>query len=87
MFVHSRKETANTAKTLLQKAKENQALDIIIPPDSADYEILNQEAATVYDPFLKELLPRAFATHHAGMKRQDRALVEDLFRAGSIKGT
>merc|ERR1711871_579497 len=34
---------------------------------------------------LKDLMPYGFATHHAGMNKVDRTLVEDLFRDGHIQ--
>jgi replicative superfamily II helicase len=34
---------------------------------------------------IKELFDFGFSTHHAGMLRKDRNLVEDLFRNGHIK--
>lgn len=34
---------------------------------------------------LRELFPDGFSIHHAGMLRQDRSLVENLFSQGHIK--
>ena len=34
---------------------------------------------------VKDLFPDGFSTHHAGMLRQDRTMVEKLFAAGHIK--
>lgn len=34
---------------------------------------------------LRDLFPDGFSTHHAGMLRQDRTLVEQLFSKGLIK--
>ena len=34
---------------------------------------------------LRELFPEGFATHHAGMLRQDRNLVERFFAEGHIR--
>ncbi len=34
---------------------------------------------------LRELFPEGFATHHAGMLRQDRNLVEKFFAEGHIR--
>lgn len=56
------------------------------PQDSsASKEILQAEADSCKDAALKELLPFGFATHHAGMQRADRSLVEDLFADGHIQ--
>ena len=34
---------------------------------------------------VRELFPDGFSIHHAGMLRQDRNLVENLFSSGHIK--
>lgn len=65
VFVHSRKETAKTAKFIR--------------------EILLEEANNVKDPNLKDLLQFRFGIHHAGMSREDRGLVEDLFGDGHLQ--
>ena len=52
---------------------------------SASKEVLQEEAESCKDAALKDLLPFGFATHHAGMLRADRTLVEDLFADGHIQ--
>ncbi len=47
--------------------------------------LLTEQAETVKHPDLKDVLPFGFAIHHAGMNRNDRGLVEDLFAAGHIQ--
>jgi pre-mRNA-splicing helicase BRR2 len=86
VFVHSRKETAKTAKTLRDMAVDKDTITSFIRPDSASREILLTEAEkTASDGNLKDLLPFGFAIHHAGMTRVDRGLVEDLFADGHIQ--
>ncbi|KAI9311054.1 Sec63 Brl domain-containing protein [Dichotomocladium elegans] len=85
VFVHSRKETAKTAKSMRDMALERETLTKFLKDDSASREILQSEAATVKDANLQELLPYGFAIHHAGMTRADRTLVEELFADGHIK--
>ncbi|KAI8147636.1 Sec63 Brl domain-containing protein [Fennellomyces sp. T-0311] len=85
VFVHSRKETAKTAKSLRDMALENDTITRFLKDDSASREILQSEAAEVQDANLQELLPYGFAIHHAGMTRADRTLVEELFADGHIK--
>jgi pre-mRNA-splicing helicase BRR2 len=85
VFVHSRKETAKTARFIRDEAIEKETITQFVKPDSAVREILNEEAGNVKDSNLKDLLPFGFAIHHAGMAREDRALVEDLFADGSIQ--
>ncbi|EPQ53751.1 Sec63-domain-containing protein [Gloeophyllum trabeum ATCC 11539] len=85
VFVHSRKETAKTAKFIRDMAIEKETITQFVKPDSAVREILNEEAGNVKDGNLKDLLPFGFAIHHAGMTREDRGLVEELFADGSIQ--
>ncbi|KAI5476145.1 pre-mRNA-splicing helicase BRR2 [Pseudohyphozyma bogoriensis] len=79
IFVHSRKETAKTAKFLRDHMLENDTITQLLRADPATREILTSEAEAVSDPNLKDLLPFGLAIHHAGMNRVDRTLVEDLF--------
>lgn len=85
VFVHSRKETAKTAKFLKDEAMRNDTLAKILKDDSASREILQTEAEAVKTADLKELLPFGLGIHHAGMARADRTLVEDLFADGHIQ--
>ena len=79
IFVHSRKETAKTAKYIRDKAVELETIGQILRSDAGSREILNEEAQSVQDRDLKDLLPYGFAIHHAGMSRADRTSVEELF--------
>jgi pre-mRNA-splicing helicase BRR2 len=85
VFVHSRKETAKTAKFIRDTAIEKETITQFVKPDSAVREILTEEANNVKDGNLRDLLPFGFAIHHAGMPREDRGLVEELFADGSIQ--
>jgi pre-mRNA-splicing helicase BRR2 len=85
VFVHSRKETAKTAKALRDLAIEHETIVKFLRQDSASREILQQESDTAKNAELKELLPYGFAVHHAGLTRGDRTLVEDLFADGHIQ--
>ncbi|KAH9988137.1 Sec63-domain-containing protein [Russula vinacea] len=85
VFVHSRKETAKTAKFIRDLAIEKETITQFVKPDSAVREILTEEANNVKDGNLRDLLPFGFAIHHAGMSREDRGLVEELFADGSIQ--
>ncbi|WVQ83790.1 hypothetical protein IAT38_005934 [Cryptococcus sp. DSM 104549] len=85
VFVHSRKETAKTAEFLRNTAMEKETLTQFIRPEGASREILIQEAAQCKDPKLKDLLPFGFGIHHAGMSREDRTTVEQLFYEGHIQ--
>jgi len=48
-------------------------------------EILQSEIGNIKDNDLKDLLPYCMGVHHAGMNREDRALVEDLFNEGHLQ--
>ncbi|GMT33326.1 hypothetical protein PFISCL1PPCAC_24623 [Pristionchus fissidentatus] len=79
IFVHSRKETAKTAKAIRDACLEKDTLGEFMKEGSASTEILRSEAEQAKNLDLKDLLPYGFAIHHAGMTRVDRTLVEDLF--------
>ena len=85
IFVHSRKETAKTAKYIRDKAVEMETISQILRSDAASRQILQEEAEVVNDANLKDLMPYGFGIHHAGMSRADRTQVEDLFSDGSLQ--
>lgn len=85
IFVHSRKDTAKTAKYIRDKAVELETIGKILKSDAATREILRTEADNVSDANLKDLLPYGFAIHHAGMNRADRTTVEDLFAEKAVQ--
>jgi pre-mRNA-splicing helicase BRR2 len=85
IFVHSRKETAKTAKYIRDKALEMETIGQIIRSDAASREVLTTEAEGVVDRDLKDLMPYGFGIHHAGMSRADRTSVEDLFADGMLQ--
>lgn len=79
VFVHSRKETAKTARFIRDMAIEKETISQFVRSDPGTMHILNEEASKAKDSNLKDLLPFGFAIHHAGMTREDRGTVEDLF--------
>ncbi|MCO5583854.1 hypothetical protein L7F22_037769 [Adiantum nelumboides] len=83
VFVHSRKETARSARFLRDRALGSDIL--FLKEDSASREILRTESESVKSSDLRDLLPYGFAIHHAGMTRLDRTLVEELFADGHIQ--
>ncbi|KAI9907622.1 hypothetical protein PsorP6_002761 [Peronosclerospora sorghi] len=86
IFVHSRKETVSTAQALRELFVENDTLSRLIKPKSASSEVLIQEAEKIErNDDLKDLFPFGLGIHHAGMKRQDRTLVENAFADGHLK--
>jgi pre-mRNA-splicing helicase BRR2 len=79
IFVHSRAETGKTAKALRDLALERDESTNFVREKGATQEILREESSAVKNADLKDVLPYGFAIHHAGMAREDRELVEDLF--------
>ncbi|XP_008218414.1 PREDICTED: DExH-box ATP-dependent RNA helicase DExH12-like [Prunus mume] len=85
IFVHSRKETAKTARAIRDTALAKDTLGRFLKEDSASREILTTHTDLVKSNDLKDLLPYGFAIHHAGLNRADRQLVEDLFADGHVQ--
>ncbi|OSX63730.1 hypothetical protein POSPLADRAFT_1055810 [Postia placenta MAD-698-R-SB12] len=85
VFVHSRKETAKTAKFIRDMAIERETITQFVKPEGATREILLEESSNVKDTNLKDLLQFGFGIHHAGMSREDRGLVEELFADGHLQ--
>ena len=73
IFVHSRKETAKTAKAMRDTALESDQLAKFLKEDSASREILISEAEQCRSADLRDLLPYGFAIHHAGIQYDGRA--------------
>ncbi|KAK3330391.1 Sec63 Brl domain-containing protein [Apodospora peruviana] len=85
VFVHSRKETAKTAKYIRDKALEMETINQILKHDAGTREVLSEASGSVNNADLKDILPYGFGIHHAGMSRADRTDVEDLFASGHIQ--
>ena len=84
IFVHSRKETAKTAKAMRDTALENDQL--------AKFSRRTAPAERSSSLRRSSAVPRTcatfclrFAIHHAGMTRADRTLVEELFADGHVQ--
>ncbi|GLU00132.1 hypothetical protein SLE2022_175240 [Rubroshorea leprosula] len=85
IFVHSRKETAKTARAIRDTALANDTLSRFLKEDAASREILQSHTDIVKSNDLKDLLPYGFAIHHAGLARGDRQIVEELFGDGHVQ--
>ncbi|KAG9508941.1 small nuclear ribonucleoprotein helicase, partial [Fragariocoptes setiger] len=80
IFVHSRKETWKTAKAIRDSAIENDTLGKFLREGSSSTKLLQERTNDIQaNNELRDLLPYGFAIHHAGMCRNDRQLVEELF--------
>ncbi len=85
VFVHSRKDTVKTARTFIQMATDQQCLDLFDCQDVPGYGAAAKDLRSTKGRELRELVPKGFGTHHAGMPRSDRNKVEHLFAQGHIK--
>lgn len=85
VFVHSRKDTVKTARTLFEKAIDAQCSDLLDPTMHPKYENAVRDMKQSKGRELRELLPKGMGTHHAGMPRSDRNLIERLFAEGVLK--
>lgn len=85
IFVHSRKDTIKTAKWLKEKLIENEKSELVLKTDSGSAEILKQEAEMMDTKSLQDCIPYGFGVHHAGLKKGERSVIEDLFAQGHLK--
>ncbi|TVY15045.1 putative helicase [Lachnellula arida] len=85
VFVHSRKDTHNTAKMLYEKAIDDVCVDLFDPTNHPQYENAAREMSKSRGKELRDLLPKGMGIHHAGMARSDRNLIEKLFGNGVLK--
>jgi activating signal cointegrator complex subunit 3 len=84
VFVHSRKDTAKTARTLIEFA-EKEGTASVFEHNEHDHAHLKQQIDKSKNKEVRELFAGGFGVHHAGMLRSDRNLVEKLFSVGLIK--
>ena len=85
VFVHSRKDTFNTAKMLYEKATDQNCTDLFDPTGHPKYEQAMKDMRSSRGRELRELVPKGIGIHHAGMARSDRNLMERLFKDGILK--
>ena len=84
VFVHSRKDTVGTARTFIQMAQDQQCQALFDCSDIPGFGTAIKELKNTKGRELRELVPKGFGTHHAGMPRSDRNRVEQLFAQGHI---
>jgi len=85
VFVHSRKDTVKTAQMLLEKAQEEAVQDLFDPTGHEGYSNAVRDVKQSKGREIRELVAKGMGTHHAGMPRSDRNLVERLFGEGVLK--
>ncbi|CAG0885534.1 unnamed protein product [Cyprideis torosa] len=85
VFVHARNATVRTAQTLRDMANAQGQGSLFMPAQSGAYGLAQKAVSRSRNKPLRELFDYGFSTHHAGMLRSDRTLVERLFSEGHIK--
>ena len=84
VFVNSRKDTMNTARTFLQMAQDQQCQDLFDCQAAEGFATAIKDLKNSKGRELREIVPMGFGIHHAGMPRSDRNRVERLFAQGHI---
>ena len=84
VFVHSRKDTVSTARNFIQMAADQGCLDLFDCQHIEGYANVMRDLKNTRGRELRELVPKGFGTHHAGMPRSDRNRIESLFARGHI---
>ncbi|PBK68802.1 hypothetical protein ARMSODRAFT_193843 [Armillaria solidipes] len=84
VFVHSRKDPTQMAKFLKDMSVEKETITEFVKADGATREILT-EANNAKGSNLRDLLPFGFGLLHAGIPREERSLVKELFADGSFQ--
>lgn len=85
VFVHSRKDTVLTARMLRQMAIEDGCEDLFSCHEHEHYSSALRDMKHARARELRDLFAGGFGTHHAGMSRSDRNLMERMFSEGLIK--
>lgn len=86
VFVHSRKDTVFTAQYLLERARREHRMDYLVRPGSESESVLRDSILQVnLTPAMETLFQHGLGVHHAGMGKEERALVESLFADRHIK--
>nr|CAD1837931.1 unnamed protein product [Ananas comosus var. bracteatus] len=85
VFVHSRKDTGKTARTLIETAARQGELELFLNDKHPQFSLIKKEVSKSRNRELVELFESGFGIHHAGMLRSDRGLTERLFSDGLLK--
>lgn len=85
VFVHARNATTRTAMVLREMAEQKGQTQLFAPEKSLELQNAIKAFGRSRNKQLIELFQTGFATHHAGMMREDRNLVERFFGEGLIK--
>ena len=84
VFVHSRKETVACARKFIVMAQEQDCTNLFDRHEIVGYSQAMTNLKHTRSRELRDLIPKGFGTHHAGMPRSDRNQVERFFAQGHI---
>ena len=85
IFVHARNATNKTCAKMRELSVREGELAMFQQTDHPEYKIALKALQKSPNKQLKDVFKDGFATHHAGMLRSDRNLVEKYFASGVIK--
>ncbi|KAF6165076.1 hypothetical protein GIB67_000660 [Kingdonia uniflora] len=85
VFVHSRKDTGKTAKTLVEMAQISGDIDLFRNDTHPQFQLKKKDVHKSRNREVVELFESGMGIHHAGMLRADRGLTEHLFSDGLLK--
>lgn len=85
VFVHSRKDTVKTARMLYEQAGEQGMLDLFDVSQHEGYTQALKDVKQSKGREIRELVQKGMGTHHAGMPRSDRNMIERMFGEGVLK--
>uniref|UniRef100_A0A673MSU9 U5 small nuclear ribonucleoprotein 200 kDa helicase n=1 Tax=Sinocyclocheilus rhinocerous TaxID=307959 RepID=A0A673MSU9_9TELE len=85
VFVHARNSTVRTAMSLIEMAKNRGELSFFQVDQGPDYGQCEKQVQRSRNKQMREMFPDSFGIHHAGMLRQDRTLMENMFSRGYLK--
>ncbi|CAA6657392.1 unnamed protein product [Spirodela intermedia] len=85
VFVHARKDTGRTAKTMTEFAQKEDCVDLLKNEEHPQFHLIKKEVNKSRNRELVQLFEFGIGIHHAGMLRSDRNLTERLFSDGLLK--
>ncbi|XP_048008746.1 activating signal cointegrator 1 complex subunit 3 [Megalobrama amblycephala] len=85
VFVHARNSTVRTGMSLIEMAKNRGELSFFQVDQGPDYGQCEKQVQRSRNKQMREMFPDGFGIHHAGMLRQDRTLMENMFSRGYLK--
>lgn len=85
VFVHSRKETGKTARTIAEMSKAQGLTTLFTNESHEQFQLYRKEIQKSRNQEMVQLFDSGLGIHHAGMLRSDRNLMEKHFSKGMIQ--